>query len=96
MKLKAVKLWEMEKEAISNPKSAQRGAVRSSQCLAVKKTTKTKPEKKQERTEMESPVSQERRESCEKQGNVPNIPIWHGRLPGDRGGLRWWWWCVRT
>lgn len=28
--------------------------------------------------------------------NVPNMPIWHGRLPGDRGGFRWWWWCVRT
>lgn len=28
--------------------------------------------------------------------NIPNMPIWHGRLPGDRGGFRWWRWCVRT
>lgn len=27
--------------------------------------------------------------------NIPNMPILHGRLPGDRGGFRWWW-CVRT
>lgn len=28
--------------------------------------------------------------------NIPNTPVWHGRLPGDSGGFRWWRWCVCT
>lgn len=54
---------------------------------------KDSAELKKKRVEMKTPAPQWRIDTTV---NIPNMPTLHGRLPGDKGGFRWWWWCERT